>query len=484
MQCLKESCCMDKVKHGDFSLWVIGLCGLIYLLFPSLNNSNDAYMYAGDIKYGVDLFYPHHLLFNVLGYVFVRLFHISNTLWALCFINGIFAIGCLFLVRSILKPMLGKFKLGCILALLGCCWGFMRYATEGETYIIPLFFSLMASYVASRKQSVFRCSMLAASACLFHQIHVFWWMGLALFFWKETEKSERLKIISLYLLGAWIVPVAYLLVFYGTSTDCAYLYQYILHDYLFVDSVGFSFKQALILTPINCIRTFVQVHGYIYSLIKAYPFFLIGVCLSLYVFILGMKRRNEVYIIQRKDKKEIANDNLGQAHLWIALLQLVFAFLSNGNAEFMVMIPFALSIWFFTFYDIHVSRLIAIAGFLCLWNMSIGILPYHFVELYPYKSLEKYIAAHPNDTFVIEAYPQLFNQLRYNYPGLEDCLQDDMECGRKYLTDRYFNHVSFSRFTFTKREEVGNLLERNCVIPVDTLHYDLGNWIISQENMK
>ena len=75
----------------------------------------------------------------------------------------------------------------------------MRYVTEGETYIIPLFFSLMASYGASRKQSAFGCSMLAALACLFHQIHVFWWMGLALFFWKETEKSERLKIMSLYL---------------------------------------------------------------------------------------------------------------------------------------------------------------------------------------------------------------------------------------------------------------------------------------------
>lgn len=44
----------------DQSLLVLFFIGIVYSLFPSINNTNDAYMYAADIREGIDLFYPHH----------------------------------------------------------------------------------------------------------------------------------------------------------------------------------------------------------------------------------------------------------------------------------------------------------------------------------------------------------------------------------------------------------------------------------------
>ena len=86
----------------DRSLLVLFFIGIVYGLFPSVNNTNDAYMYAADIREGVDLFYPHHLLYNVLGYVCCQLFHIHETLPFLCLLNAFGAIGCLFIFRRIL----------------------------------------------------------------------------------------------------------------------------------------------------------------------------------------------------------------------------------------------------------------------------------------------------------------------------------------------------------------------------------------------
>ena len=42
---------------------------LFYLLFPTNNSTLDAYGYAASIKYGFDLFKPHHLFYNVFLYV-------------------------------------------------------------------------------------------------------------------------------------------------------------------------------------------------------------------------------------------------------------------------------------------------------------------------------------------------------------------------------------------------------------------------------
>lgn len=40
----------------DQSLLVLFFIGIVYSLFPSINNTNDAYMYAADIREGIDLY--------------------------------------------------------------------------------------------------------------------------------------------------------------------------------------------------------------------------------------------------------------------------------------------------------------------------------------------------------------------------------------------------------------------------------------------
>ena len=238
----------------DWSILIIIFIGIVYVMFPSINNTNDSYMYASDVREGIDLFYPHHLLYNAFNYLWTQLFNINVTLKFLCFSNSIFAVGCLLCFRKILLKQLSQLDISYYILLVSSCWGFMRYATDSETYIIPLFFSLLASCYSLYKKSFFITSLLAGIACLFHQIHFFWWLGLGLLAFYE---SDRLKNILLYIGGALIVPITYILVYLicNPMPECDSIIQYILHDYYFVEDVGFFLDKALLLTPVSFIRT-------------------------------------------------------------------------------------------------------------------------------------------------------------------------------------------------------------------------------------
>ena len=85
------------------------------------------------------------LVLFFIGIVYSLFPSINNTLSFLCLLNALGAIGCLCVFRKILLFKLESEKVVPLLLLVGSCWGFMRYATDVETYIIPLFFSLAAS---------------------------------------------------------------------------------------------------------------------------------------------------------------------------------------------------------------------------------------------------------------------------------------------------------------------------------------------------
>ena len=70
----------------------------------------------------------------------------------------------------------------------------LRYATENEAYIVPLFFALLASlnWVRFLKEKNDRfalyAGLFASLAVLFHQTYIFWWAGLLAAFLNEKGK--------------------------------------------------------------------------------------------------------------------------------------------------------------------------------------------------------------------------------------------------------------------------------------------------------
>jgi hypothetical protein len=122
---------------------------VIYLVFLNNNSSLDAYGYASYVKQGENLFLSHHLLYNAIGFLwvkFIELFGSFDTLLTLKAMNAALASASLLVLGIILKQHgFGLKKVCAWLCFVGSSWGVMRFATENETYIAPILFSLLAS---------------------------------------------------------------------------------------------------------------------------------------------------------------------------------------------------------------------------------------------------------------------------------------------------------------------------------------------------
>jgi hypothetical protein len=394
-------------------IFAIILLGILYLLFPSINPSGDTYTFANQIKNGNELFLPHHLIYNAFYYVLSQVLSISDTLSFISFMNGIFAIGCLFFMNAILSKYTSNATRFFTILFLGSCFGFMRYATTGETYIVPLFFSLWASWCAITKKPVILTALIAGVSCLFHQIHIFWWLGL-LIFSTISNYEKQWKNFLLYCLGSCIVPFTYLMVFYLTEHDATNLFEYIAYDYIHNEDVEFTIKtKALILTPINFIRTFYQVHGYIILLVQKYWFVGIGICLSVLFGIFGLIKLRK---IKKRTNTKFFEIQFAFCHLLIFFLQLLFAAISDGNAEFMVMLPFALALFALIRYTFQHIPMYAFALSILIWNISVGLIPYHILETTSDPALARYIKAHPDEVYYIKDRQIARESLKYHYP--------------------------------------------------------------------
>ena len=470
---------MSDLKLKDYGLLAVVGMGLLYILFPTTNNFIDAYAYAISAASGKDLFYPHHLLFNLLPYSLASLFHISNTLLLLSYINALFSIGCLLLINSMLFSRVSTTTRAWTLILLGACFGFMRYATEGETYIIPLFFSLWASRTILFEKRIFKTALLASIACLFHQIHFFWWLGLV-FFVMLAFKQNRVKNFLLFGITSCIVPVVYIFVFYLTENDSSNCIEYVFHDYIARDNVSFGLKSVtFLLTPISFVRTFFQVHGYMFVLIQQYWALWIIVILCAACFILNCFK---LKTMQKKNNESHYQKLFAQVHLVIFALQLLFAFISDGNAEFMVMLPFALVLFFFFQYDFQKLTMSYFALSVLIWNVSFALLPSHFLELTSDLPLKRYIESNPEQVYILKNKARLSNMLEYEHPEKEyklysldkDSIKIDslLSVHGRIISD-IATQESLSRASFVSDENL-KVFSNHQVQSVDSIPFDLG----------
>ena len=354
---------------------------LLYLAGANANSSLDAWAYAAEVSSGTELFQPHHLLYSFVSFLWtslVKVFFDIDVLVALKGLNAIFGASILLVLSKLLNKARSDRKLNLLLLFFaGSCWGFMRYSTENETYILPIFFSLLGSYLLvkeSKIKYVFWAGFFAALATLFHQVMFFWWLGLLL----GVMLRQRLKGVILFTLPTLIVPLVYSTVVffkYGKlSIDL--LLQFVFYDYYNgTASIEFGAKSGMLFI-IGICRSFIQVHGYIFNLLNEnywYWFVAIGsilaVCSGLAIITLRMR-----YL-------SISKPHLLWIYSFITLSHLGFAMLAGGNSEFMVMLPILATIVIACFKNISKTAVgIAALGVL-MWNIGFGIIPLKYKKL-------------------------------------------------------------------------------------------------------
>jgi hypothetical protein len=372
---------MDEIKKifpaGTLSAIILIIFFSLFLIFPSGSSTTDGWNYAANIKHGGEIFHPHHLLYNAFGYVFCYL-PVKMGLGVLeCMkaLNAIFAVLTLLVVQLIIRR-LGKNELSVFIVscLAGFSFSVMRFATENETYIIPLFLSLTASYnflkftfTPTLKYAVYS-GILATISVLFHQIYVFWWLGIFIGF----ILSKKLKPVLWYSIVSITGPIVYLVVILIISGNLKWsiIINFLSGDFRNNAQLGLSW-QGLFFSGVNLIRSFIQIHGYIFNLIRSYPLLAVPCIFSLGLFFMALLK-----LPGRKLTTGVSD--FTRTHLLIILLQFLFAFLSAGNAEFMVMIPVLVFILIVVLFDNYEKFLFRIMAALAIWNLSYGIIPLHF----------------------------------------------------------------------------------------------------------
>ena len=402
------------------------------MLFPTNNSSLDAYAYAGYVEYNSYLFKPHHLLSHAFLYLIVAPFKALNIsidiLWLGKFVNGIFQLFNLWVFYKILAQLkIGKQQSLLLLLVIGLSFNLWQYGTEHEVYIVPILFSLSGSYYflkylknSSDKYVLFSGSF-AAFACLFHQLHFFWWLGLLM---GIILYSKKIQTFLWYAIPALMVPIAYAIVlvtYQGETLTFKNLYGFMLFDFLQEDVVNASYTwkgwKSLLFQAVNTFRIFLQAHPNILVLLKTSWVYFIPLIVSI---ALGgrllwqfFKERN-VFAKRTHSLGLFAN-----VHMFVIVTVYIFALYSYGNVEFLVALPFALLIYLCVRYEINQRFLQQFIALLFIWNFSFGILPDCIYSYYNDEVLVDYIIEHPEKTFLVKS-PEIGNQYFYktgiNYP--------------------------------------------------------------------
>lgn len=401
--------------------WVFFAIALLYFCFPTNNSTLDAYAYAAYVKYNYYMFTPHHLLGNALIYILAKpLQWLGLNTDILRFskgVNSMFQLLNLLIFYKILSLIqLKKAQKIMLVLLLAFSFSPWRYGTENETYILPITFSLLGSWFwlkniyYNKQHYILLAGLSAALACLFHQIHFFWWLGIGIGVYLSRK---QFKSVSLYVLPALLVPLSYILVlrFYEHQELSWYnLQHFVFHDFYQgnVDT-NYSWK-SLFFQVVSTVRTFVQVHPNIYFLIKTNVIYILPLALAL-IWLTSM-----LWHIRKGIKIKRTDYSVPKAfvniHLLILLLNYLFALFSQGNVEFMVMIPFLIALYVGVRFEIHQKYLVQIIGLLLVWNFMYAILPNHIYNYYNDKVFVDYMIAHPEHTYVVKNMPA-YNQYAY-----------------------------------------------------------------------
>lgn len=414
---------MDAMKKNWFYIFM-ALIAIVYIFFPNNNSTLDAYDYAASARYGIDLYHPHHLLFNAFFHAINNILHTLNfqceTLRILQLGNAIFAIGALLLTRLTLKKVTSDRCADALTLFAGCSFAMLRYSTEGETYIIPIFFSLLSSLfflqsIGERKKTFIVFSAIVFSlACLFHQTALFGGIGivLTLIIGKELRYALLFAIVTLCipLAYAWIITCGL-----GMELTFQNLTNFMI-DYYLSDSADTHIGLVnFLMTPISLFRTFFQLHGNIPVIIHKHTFLILPILLGIVSLATSFILIKRVGCFENKGMK-ILKSPFERAHLLIFFLSLTFAFFSHGNAEFMVMLPICLTLFIHPYInEKHIRSILLFSCGMFLWNVSTCILPNHLFDFYNEQAVVEHVRNHPEATYILTDKNLVRNQYFYLY---------------------------------------------------------------------
>jgi len=469
---IKENGMNASEKHTRISrllasvslpIWTIGLLAIVYLLVLSQNPTLDAYSYAyGAIVGGDELLMPHHLLYNVWGYALVRIFAFTGAeqLTILQISNIVMSVGCLLITKKILKTIGASDKFtAASLLFCGSCWVFLRFVSDNECYIMPLFFSLGALYYAiDIKQNWLKSVLCACISILFHQIGVLVYLPIMCMILLNKELPFNVFVRSLAV--SLIVPIVYVFATYWQTGSAAVssVVSFVSHDYLSGSADAPDLWQCFSLGIINTFRAFFQMHGYVLSLLKTHWF----VMLPLVVLVASLLIMAFVSLF-RMPKSKVSVKTCGFKCCVIAVLTLtiVFSFFSNGNAEFMYILPFmaVMLLTMCTKIDARQMAFVAVAVF--VWNVSVGAVPYHFCRMNGYSQTAEAVHDHLDSRFLLGNAQWVENIYCYRYrsvPGnligihlySDSLYRADTSAHVTIYTDCFGGHNAISRASILK----------------------------------
>lgn len=477
---------LRKIRYSKILLLILPIC---YLLLPNNNQTLDAWTYAQNVKHGEELFKAHHLLYNWGMYYLKQFTGLNNidTMKFMQFINGVLSIASLwFLYLILLKIHNNKSKSFTWTILVGSCFAVLRYGTENETYMLPVFFSIIASYfliIFFKRSSDFRLllfsGLFASVSCLFHQVHFFWWLAILLgllFF--STEKNIKRTIY--FILPALIVPITYIIVLHYSLEKELSINNILsfVFEYYYSDSADTTFGSInFIMTPISFFRTFVQLHGNIIMFILAKPIIsTISILLCVFCFF--------KFLFPLKFKFHLNTDNTFiNIHLLAFLLQFAFAFYSHGNAEFMVMLPFLMAIYLSYWTSISNDKILYLAVSILIWNLNFAIFPNHFYNFQNNQALIKIIRNNPDKRFILKERLKIFALYKYIYNEdiSERIFFKDNQTGVFY-TDILSKITPYSRASIVQKNN--NTFDFILVREVEKIDSFYGSYSIDEINVK
>lgn len=445
---------------------IVAIC----FLLPSSNTTIDSWFYAACVKHHYDLFNDsHHLLFNFFAFKtwqFLNFFFPISALKGILLLNAFAATISLILFSQIVKLAGYSFKNALMLtAFCGATFGFLRFATDAETYILPLMWTFCSAYFYIKSDKLLfsaLASFFAVLAVCTHQLQIWWALALFIHIWFLTKRTIGSRL--LFSIIMFLIPIIYFQTYVMGRYCNISIEAFILGKYHTGGArLDFSFK-ALLLTAVNFFRTFLQVHGQVIFLIKAYPFAAIPVIAVLFkIIVFILLKRQEIIQFQ---KRTIPN-KFAILFLLTFIFNLFFAFVSSGNAEFMVMLPFMMMAFVvYKFEVITHTRFLLPVLFILIWNLFTGILPSSFENLTQTNIQSKLYIDHPEAYFLFENKPQVENQVCYaknfelnNNFITADKIQHYLDSGKTIYTDIGIKTTTLSRAAFLKNEQQNDILK-------------------------
>jgi hypothetical protein len=480
-------------QENNFKYKIL-LLAIIYLWLPNNNHLADSYGYGAGVKYGVELFQAHHLLYTWINYIFYNtasaLINV-DALHLMQIINSTIAIFCLVLLNKILVlQQIDRIKAEWLTLAVGCSFGIIRFAVEAEVYIFPIFFSLLSSYFFLKYIKKehwlypFLSGLFATIACLFHQIHLFWGIGLFVG-WMLTGK---VKNAMLYLSSTPLVLIGYSLVilFYEkTNLTPTTLFHY-LANYYYSDTADVSLGlKDILISAITLFRTFYQVHGLVYVMFV--KLFFLSILVSIVTVAFVIKALLALFKTPQPFKLSFKKKVFEQTHLVILFIQFSFACFSHGNSEFMVMVPVLIAISFSLFENMSLKFIQYLTLSMIIWNLYMGLLPNHYLDYYNNRKVAKLLHENPRKIIVIDERTGLVNTYFYMYgkPENPNIVQiDNLKKINKFIASN--THVwtgmlsrkeIYNRGNFTLEKPSINLKFIRHILPIEC---SLGSYYIDE----